>query len=172
LIHKGRIPSISDSLQSVLRDLNAHLAGPAGAAQDHARQRAMGLFGASERLIVYGSLAPGRENHHELATLGGEWTYGWIRGELLSHGWGAQLGYRALRWRPDGERVEAWLLCSPGLPAEWARLDAFEGAAYQRQLAPFETDVGVVAVGYVYGAAADSATPPRTERGGRAGSRE
>lgn len=153
--------SIPDSLQSVLCDLNAHLTGRAGASQDHARQRAIALFGASERLIVYGSLAPGRENHHELATLAGEWTLGWIRGELLSHGWGAQLGYRALRWRADGERVDAWLLCSPGLPAEWTRLDAFEGAAYQRQLAPFETDAGVVAVGYVYSAAVDAAAQPQ-----------
>jgi RimJ/RimL family protein N-acetyltransferase/gamma-glutamylcyclotransferase (GGCT)/AIG2-like uncharacterized protein YtfP len=142
--------SLPVSLESLLNDINARLAGPVGATQDSARQRAIELFGASERLIVYGSLAPGRENHRELAVLAGEWTRGWIRGELLSQGWGAQLGYPALRWRADGERVPAWILCSSGLPADWARLDAFEGAAYQRQLAPFETDDGVVAVGYVY----------------------
>lgn len=145
---------LSGSLEAVLHDLNARLAGPAGAEQERGRERAAELFGASQRLIVYGSLAPGRENHHELATLGGEWTFGWITGELLPRGWGAQLGYPALRWHAGGERVQAWLLYSPGLPAEWARLDAFEGAAYQRLLAPFETDAGVVAVGYVYAAAA------------------
>lgn len=148
-------PSVpTGSLEAVLRDLNAGLAGAPGAAQERARQRAAELFGASERLIVYGSLAPGRENHQELATLAGEWTYGWITGELLPHGWGTQLGYAAFRWRAGGERVQAWLLCSSGLPAQWARLDAFEGAAYQRLLAPFETDAGVVAVGYIYTAAA------------------
>jgi hypothetical protein len=32
------------------------------------------LFETSHTLAVYGTLAPGRPNHHVLAPLGGEWT--------------------------------------------------------------------------------------------------
>ncbi len=102
---------------------------------------------------MYGSLAPGRANHHQVAPLGGDWTSGWITGGPVPTGWGAELGYAAIRYRAGGERIPAWLLCSAALPTAWARLDAFEGAAYQRLLAPFETEAGVVAVGYFYAAA-------------------
>ena len=146
------------SIEAELHRLNALLAGPAGSAQARARERAADRFGASERLIVYGSLAPGHANHYELAPLGGAWTCGWITGDLLHTGWGAALGYPAIRWRAGGERVQAWLLCSPALPGAWARLDAFEGTAYQRLLAPFETEAGVLAVGYFYAAAAGTST--------------
>lgn len=144
----------SESLEPVLHELNACLAGAAAGARARASQRAAALFGAAERLIVYGSLAPGRANHHQLASLGGDWIGGWISGDRVLSGWGAELGYPAVRWRAGGERIQAWLLCSAGLPAMWAKLDAFEGAAYQRLLAPFETEAEVVAVGYLYAAAA------------------
>jgi gamma-glutamylcyclotransferase (GGCT)/AIG2-like uncharacterized protein YtfP len=137
-----------------LEELNADLAGPAGPARVRASESAATLFGASERLIVYGSLAPGRSNYHHVATLGGDWILGWITGDRVPIGWGAELGYAAVRRRASGERIPAWLLCSAALPTAWDRLDAFEGAAYQRLLAPFETGAGIVAVGYFYAAAA------------------
>jgi gamma-glutamylcyclotransferase (GGCT)/AIG2-like uncharacterized protein YtfP len=144
----------SQSLEAVLQELNACLTGPVHAARARASERAATLFGASERLIVYGSLAPGRANYHQVAPLGGEWTSGWISGDQVPTGWGADLGYAAVRWRAGGERIPAWLLRSAGLPSAWARLDAFEGPTYQRLLAPFETEAGVVAIGYFYAAAA------------------
>ncbi|MGH2376751.1 MAG: gamma-glutamylcyclotransferase [Gemmatimonadales bacterium] len=142
------------ALEPVLRELNACLGAPPGAVRARARARAAALFGAPERLIVYGSLAPGRANQDQLASLGGQWTCGWVTGDRVPIGWGVELGYPAVRWRPGGERIEAWLLDSSGLLAAWDRLDAFEGAAYQRLLAPFETEAGIVAVGYLYAAAA------------------
>lgn len=142
------------SLEAILEELNADLAGPAGPARVRASESAATLFGASERLIVYGSLAPGRSNYHHVATLGGDWILGWITGDRVPIGWGAELGYAAVRRRASGERIPAWLLCSAALPTAWDRLDAFEGAAYQRLLAPFETEAGIVAVGYFYAAAA------------------
>jgi gamma-glutamylcyclotransferase (GGCT)/AIG2-like uncharacterized protein YtfP len=142
------------SLDAILRELNADLAGPVGPARAQASERAATLFGASERLIVYGSLAPGRANYHHVAALGGDWTSGWITGDRVQIGWGTELGYAAVRRRAGGDRIPAWLLCSAALLTAWDRLDAFEGAAYQRLLAPFETEAGIVAVGYFYAAAA------------------
>jgi hypothetical protein len=45
------------------------------------------LFRTSHTLAVYGTLAPGRPNHHVVAPLGGEWTDGMIEGDLLPAGW-------------------------------------------------------------------------------------
>jgi gamma-glutamylcyclotransferase (GGCT)/AIG2-like uncharacterized protein YtfP len=101
---------------------------------------------------VYGSLTPGRSNYDQPAPLSGEWTRGWITGDRVPSGWGTSLGYPAVRWRAGAERIDAWLLHAPGLATAWARLDDFEGAAYQRVLAPFETGAGIVAVGYLYAA--------------------
>ncbi len=109
-------------------------------------------FRAAEHLIVYGSLSPGGPNHDRLAQLGGVWEQGWVEGEREPVGWGAELGYPALRWQPGGSRVAAHLLRSAALAGQWDALDQFEGAAYQRILAPFYSDRGLSAVGYLYAA--------------------
>jgi gamma-glutamylcyclotransferase (GGCT)/AIG2-like uncharacterized protein YtfP len=110
-------------------------------------------FGAAEHLIVYGSLSPGAPNHGRLAALGGTWERGWVEGQRETTGWGAELGFPALRWQPGGPRVTAHLLRSPELAGHWAWLDRFEGEAYRRILVPFHDDTGVRAVGYLYAAA-------------------
>lgn len=107
-------------------------------------------FGATRRLIVYGSLVPGGSNHHELAELPGSWTVGSITGELVRVGRGAALGYPALRWHPAGPRMVAHLLEADGLPAYWPRLDEFEGEEYRRVLLPFFPDDGGWVVGQAY----------------------
>jgi gamma-glutamylcyclotransferase (GGCT)/AIG2-like uncharacterized protein YtfP len=48
------------------------------------------------RLAVYGSLAPGRENHWVLAGMSGAWQKGSVRGRLHPEGWGATEGYPAI----------------------------------------------------------------------------
>lgn len=108
------------------------------------------LFSVSEHLIVYGSLAPGGPNHGLLADVPGEWTKGWVNGELLERGWSAAMSYPALRWCPEGGMIEAYLFISEGLPEIWERLDEFEGLEYRRIWAPFWTDEGDVNVGNVY----------------------
>jgi gamma-glutamylcyclotransferase (GGCT)/AIG2-like uncharacterized protein YtfP len=92
------------------------------------------LFRTGERLAVYGSLAPGRQNHHIVQPLGGEWTQGVVEGDLFTYGWGAAVGYRALRPRPGAPSVRVHVLTSRALPAAWPELDAFEGADYRRVL--------------------------------------
>lgn len=96
------------------------------------------------RLAVYGSLAPGRPNHHHLAPLGGAWTPGVVRGRLVAEGWGAAIGFPGLELDPDGEAIAVQVLESDMLETHWARLDAFEGAGYRRVSVEVETGSGAV----------------------------
>lgn len=96
------------------------------------------------RLATYGTLAPGRVNHHQLAALAGKWTTGTIRGRLIEAGWGAALGYPALVLDQAGDLIEVHLFTSADLPVHWDRLDAFEGAEYRRAEVLVETPEGQV----------------------------
>jgi gamma-glutamylcyclotransferase (GGCT)/AIG2-like uncharacterized protein YtfP len=96
------------------------------------------------RLATYGTLAPGRSNHHHLSMIGGEWKLGAVRGELVENGWGAALGYPALVPSDDGNKVEVHLFEAADLPLHWQRLDDFEGAEYRRARINVETDDGLV----------------------------
>jgi gamma-glutamylcyclotransferase (GGCT)/AIG2-like uncharacterized protein YtfP len=104
----------------------------------------------SELLVVYGSLAPGRSNHHVIAGVRGTWSDAFVRGHLHSSGWGITLGYLGLVPDPDGERLPVKLFSSPELPGQWARLDEFEGPEYRRVLIDVEDENGVFATAYVY----------------------
>lgn len=86
------------------------------------------------RLATYGTLAPGRSNHHQVMDLEGTWSTGVVRGHLSDDGWGADRGrvYPAFTPDPDGAEVAVHVLDSAGLPAHWDRLDAFEGTGYHR----------------------------------------
>jgi gamma-glutamylcyclotransferase (GGCT)/AIG2-like uncharacterized protein YtfP len=84
------------------------------------------------RLVAYGTLAPGRPNHHQLDGLNGRWLPGRVRGALMQQGWGAALGYPALVLEPDGAAVDVQVFESTDLPSQWPRLDDFEGPGYQR----------------------------------------
>lgn len=87
---------------------------------------------AATRLAVYGTLAPGQPNHHQLAALAGHWRPGIVRGHLQTGGWAAAMGYKALVLDPAGPALLVQVFESDDLPAHWARLDAFEGAEYRR----------------------------------------
>jgi gamma-glutamylcyclotransferase (GGCT)/AIG2-like uncharacterized protein YtfP len=90
------------------------------------------LAAAQHRLAVYGTLAPGRENHWMLASLEGHWSDGFVRGNRLEAGWGYDFGFPGLRLDPSGEDVAVQVFESPGLATQWEKLDAFEGAEYER----------------------------------------
>jgi gamma-glutamylcyclotransferase (GGCT)/AIG2-like uncharacterized protein YtfP len=107
-------------------------------------------LGPEHRLAVYGTLAPGRSNHHQLAGLAGDWTHGVVRGERLAAGWGAGVGYPGLRLDPQGAEVAVQVFTSPDLPAHWARLDAFEGADYRRALARVQGADGGEVEAFIY----------------------
>jgi gamma-glutamylcyclotransferase (GGCT)/AIG2-like uncharacterized protein YtfP len=117
---------------------------------------------ADHALAVYGSLAPGRVNHHHLADLRGTWRADlWVTGHLEDRGWGAGLGYPALVWAADGARVPVQLFVSEELPAHWARLDAFEGQDYERIVVPVHGAAGIVTMASLYAARTPGA--PSTE---------
>lgn len=127
-----------------------------------AEDRLESLFGTSQRLAVYGSLAPGRQNHHIVQPLGGRWTAGVVEGDLGSFGWGGAIGFPALRLRSGGPTVAVHVLTSAALRDAWADLDAFEGTEYRRVLVPVwsatePTARELVAVANLYEAA--TATP-------------
>ena len=94
------------------------------------------------RLAVYGTLAPGRPNHHQLCGLSGRWIKGTVRGELRPEGWGTEFGYLGLVLDPDGPTVGVQLFDSPDLPDHWSRLDEFEGSGYRRTVTAVSTTEG------------------------------
>jgi gamma-glutamylcyclotransferase (GGCT)/AIG2-like uncharacterized protein YtfP len=96
---------------------------------------ALAAVGSGNRLVVYGSLAPGEANHHVVAGLQGSWRPCVITGTIDVHN-----GYRVFRWERDGERVDAQMLISSELPENWRRLDEFEGADYRRVVIPAELE--------------------------------
>lgn len=102
------------------------------------------------KLATYGTLAPGEVNHAVVAEIEGVWSDGFVRGDLQHTGWGADYGFPALAWQPDGPRVPVKLLVSPDMPHHWSRLDAFEGREYCRLLVPVEGEQGVVAIANLY----------------------
>ena len=89
-------------------------------------------WGAERRLASYGTLAPGRANHHHVRGIRGRWFTGTVRGRLIEEGWGATMGFPALVLDPTGPEVEVQVLESAELPEHWERLDEFEGSGYQR----------------------------------------
>lgn len=151
---RTRPPVLRTMLDDLLREFNAlrHEARANNRWSRQLDQLADAAFRATEHFIAYGSLAPGGPNHDRVAELGGSWERGWVEGDLEPSGWGAGLGFPALRWRPGGPRVSAHLLRSAALREEWAGLDRFEGAGYLRILVPFYTDAGLKAIGYLYAA--------------------
>ena len=97
---------------------------------------------ADTRLATYGSLAPGRVNHGQLAALNGRWQRGTVQGKLVDAGWGASLGFPGLILDPSGPVVDVYLFESLDLPDHWARLDEFEGPGYRRVVTPVRTTEG------------------------------
>jgi gamma-glutamylcyclotransferase (GGCT)/AIG2-like uncharacterized protein YtfP len=111
---------------------------------EKSRQDGGGVNAALHRLATYGTLAPGRPNHHQLDGLEGRWLTGRVNGRLVDAGWGASLGYPALVLDPDGAGIDVDVFESADLPAHWPRLDAFEGAGYQRVVVRVHTPIGDV----------------------------
>ena len=101
-------------------------------------------LGPQHRLATYGSLGPGRPNHHQLSAPKGRWSRGFVRGRLIAAGWGADLGFPAIVLGPDEPPVDVEVFESFQLPDHWNRLDEFEGAGYARVVTTVQTASGDV----------------------------
>lgn len=104
------------------------------------------MEGAQKRLATYGTLAPGRVNHAQLANRNGEWRRGVVMGRLVEAGWGAELGFPGLILDASGQDIDVHIFESPSLPEHWSRLDEFEGVGYRRVTTRARTPDGDVAV--------------------------
>jgi gamma-glutamylcyclotransferase (GGCT)/AIG2-like uncharacterized protein YtfP len=104
----------------------------------------------SRRLAVYGSLAPGKKNHHMMAGMNGSWRIAVLRGSLRNEGWGAGEGFPGFFWDGTNTPVSAQVFSSRELPNYWLRLDEFEGAEYRRILVPAEILDGGIEICNVY----------------------
>ena len=96
------------------------------------------------RLATYGTLGPGKPNHHHLSMIDGNWSTGSVRGFLHEAGWGADLGFPAIVLDPTGPEVSVDVLESEQLSEHLERLDDFEGLGYARVLTEVTTSSGKV----------------------------
>ena len=104
----------------------------------------------TQRLFVYGTLAPGRPNEHVLSDISGTWANATVRGLLIQEGWGADQGYPGILLDEFAETVEGMLLTSDNLQCEWARLDDFEGSQYERVVARVQIEDGTIVDAFIY----------------------
>ncbi len=104
----------------------------------------------TQRLFVYGTLAPGRANHEVLSEIPGSWHPASLRGRLHQEGWGAELGCPGIVPADDGEEVAGFLLVSEQLDRHWTRLDDFEGEGYRRRLVSVCIDGATEVEAWVY----------------------
>ena len=93
-------------------------------------------LGPEYRLATYGTLAPGRSNHHQVSDLGGRWFTGSVKGILYKQGWGSDQGCPGIVPSEDSGVVAVHVLEASNLPAHWDRLEAIEGDEYQRVIVP------------------------------------
>ena len=84
------------------------------------------------RLFVYGTLAPGRPNHHILQPIAGSWDEGSVKGTLHDAGWGAAMGCPGIVLEDEGDSVDGFVFSSDHLAHHWPMVDEFEGDGYER----------------------------------------
>ncbi len=109
----------------------------------------------TNRLFVYGTLAPGMSNAHVLADLAGTWERASIHGTVYQVAWGPASGYPGILLNQDDAEVSGLLFTSDVLYEHWLRLDTFEGEGYTRVLAPARLDNGLTIQAYVYSLSED-----------------
>ena len=104
----------------------------------------------TDRLFVYGTLAPGRPNAHLMDGIPGTWETATVKGILLQEGWGAEFGCPGMVLDERGAEIHGFIFSSSELHAHWTRLDAFEGGGYERVVTKAELGDGTVVKAHVY----------------------
>ncbi len=101
-------------------------------------------------LFVYGSLQPGAENEKYLKDIKGSWKEGYVLGNLVTEGWGSQIGFPVIRLNNKGDQIKGWLLESDELDRYWKILDEFEGEEYKRSVTDIYLKDGSKQLAYIY----------------------
>jgi gamma-glutamylcyclotransferase (GGCT)/AIG2-like uncharacterized protein YtfP len=104
----------------------------------------------TNRLFVYGTLAPGKANAHVLAELAGTWEKASIHGTVYQVTWGPASGYPGILLNQHDAEVSGLIFTSDDLYELWQRIDAFEGEGYTRVLASARLDNGLTVQAYIY----------------------
>jgi gamma-glutamylcyclotransferase (GGCT)/AIG2-like uncharacterized protein YtfP len=138
-----------DELKATLDRVNRARLGIA-AGEDTAERDIERAYRASVKLAIYGTLAPGKVNHHHIADLGGTWSDAAVRGRLGRVGHGVHRGLPAIVLDPAAAPHPLKVLVCEALPGAWARLDVFEGEEMQRLLVPLEDASGATGVANIY----------------------
>ena len=84
------------------------------------------------RLFVYGTLCPNRENAHILGGIGGDWQQAFVHGTVHILDWGPDKGLPAIVLNQKDTLVAGYLFSTEKLQENWQMLDDFEGMQYQR----------------------------------------
>ena len=90
------------------------------------------------RLVVYGTLAPGKVNHNILSKIEGSWSRCEVNGRIFENN-----GLPYFIWDPNEPSNEFQLFFSNMLPDSWNRLDQFEGSKYNRTLVPLKINKNI-----------------------------
>ena len=138
-----------DNLQATLDRVNRTRLGMADG-DDAAECEIDKIYRASTTLAIYGTLAPGKVNHHHIVDLGGTWRDAAVRGHLGRVPGGIHEGLSAMVVGTGEPLHPVKLLLCEALPAAWPRLDAFEGEEMQRHLVPLEGEDGITGVANIY----------------------
>jgi gamma-glutamylcyclotransferase (GGCT)/AIG2-like uncharacterized protein YtfP len=104
----------------------------------------------TQRLFVYGTLAPGRTNEYVLKAIDGTWEVASVKGYLNPRGWGAALGYPGIVLDENGDEINGYIFCSDMLGDHWDELDEFEGEEYERVLTKVNTKDKKGVEAYIY----------------------
>jgi gamma-glutamylcyclotransferase (GGCT)/AIG2-like uncharacterized protein YtfP len=102
-----------------------------------------------ERLVIYGTLAPGKPNHNVIEDLSGDYRDCSVHGRISEVD-----GLPYFTWAPSEASLEAQLFSSRQLPDKWDDLDQFEGDGYKRRLIPATVGDGLT-VASIYMSTAD-----------------
>jgi gamma-glutamylcyclotransferase (GGCT)/AIG2-like uncharacterized protein YtfP len=106
-----------------------------------------------ERLVIYGTLAPGKSNHNVIADLRGEYRDCAVHGRISEVD-----GFPHFTWARSDASLGALLFSSKQLPGMWGALDRFEGDGYKRRLIPATIDSGL-SIASIYLDTADDVWP-------------
>lgn len=94
------------------------------------------------RLFVYGTLCPNRENSHILGNIGGDWQKAQVHGTVHVLDWGPDKGLPAIVLNENDPLVDGYLFSTEKLEQNWQMLDDFEGFQYQRVVTSVILDSG------------------------------